>query len=38
VDQAFDLGADGFVAKPVTIEELEAAIEKALKTNGGSGA
>lgn len=34
VDQAIELGADGFVAKPVTIDELEAAIEKVLKTNG----
>ncbi|HSQ18716.1 MAG TPA: response regulator [Anaerolineales bacterium] len=33
VDQALELGANGFVAKPVTIEELEAAIEKALSTN-----
>ena len=30
VDQALELGANGFVAKPVTIEELEAAIEMAL--------
>jgi CheY-like chemotaxis protein len=37
VDQALELGADGFVAKPVTIEELEAAIEKALKENGRAG-
>lgn len=37
VDQALDLGANGFVAKPVTIEELETAIEKALKTNGSAG-
>ena len=28
VDQALALGANGFVAKPVTIEELEAALEK----------
>jgi CheY-like chemotaxis protein len=28
VDQALALGADGFVAKPVTIEELEAAITR----------
>jgi len=34
VDQAIELGADGFVAKPVTIDELEAAIDKVLKTNG----
>jgi CheY-like chemotaxis protein len=34
VDQALELGADGFIAKPVTIEELEAAIEKALTANG----
>nr|CAI78556.1 CheY-like receiver [uncultured Chloroflexota bacterium] len=37
VDQAIELGADGFVAKPVTIDELEAAIEKVLKTNGAYG-
>ena len=37
VDQAIELGANGFVAKPVTIEELEAAINKALTTNGSSG-
>jgi CheY-like chemotaxis protein len=37
VDQALALGADGFVAKPVTIDELEAAIEKALKAYAGSG-
>lgn len=30
VDEAMDLGADGFIFKPVTIEELEAAINKAL--------
>jgi len=34
VDQAIELGADGFVAKPVTIDELEVAIEKVLKKNG----
>jgi two-component system chemotaxis response regulator CheY len=34
VDQAIGLGANGFVAKPVTIEELEAAIAKVLKPNG----
>ena len=31
VDQALGLGADGFVAKPVTIDELESAIAKAVK-------
>ena len=36
VDQALDLGANGFVAKPVTIEELDEAIVKALSTNGNS--
>lgn len=34
VDQAIELGADGFVAKPVTIDELEAAIENVLQQNG----
>ena len=29
VDEAMDLGADGYVMKPATIEELEKAIEKA---------
>ena len=29
VDEALDLGADAYVFKPVTIEELEAAIKKA---------
>jgi DNA-binding response OmpR family regulator len=32
VDEAMDLGADGFIFKPVTIEELEMAINKALMT------
>ncbi|TLM97573.1 response regulator [bacterium] len=31
VDQAMALGASGFVFKPVTIEELESALRKALK-------
>ena len=30
VDQAMELGADAFVFKPVTIDELEAAIHKAI--------
>jgi DNA-binding response OmpR family regulator len=30
VDEALDLGADAFVFKPVTIEELEGAIHRAL--------
>lgn len=30
VDEAMALGADGFVFKPVTLEELEAAVEKAI--------
>lgn len=30
VDQAMKLGANGFVSKPVTIEELESVIQKAL--------
>lgn len=31
VDEAMELGADGYVMKPATIEELEKAIEKALQ-------
>lgn len=31
VDQALDLGADGFIAKPVTIEELESALNQAIQ-------
>jgi DNA-binding response OmpR family regulator len=31
VNEAMELGADGYVMKPVTIEELEQAIEKALQ-------
>ena len=31
VDEAMAMGADAFVFKPVTIEELEAAIERAVK-------
>lgn len=31
VDKAIKLGADGYVTKPVTIEELERAIESALR-------
>jgi len=30
VDEAIDLGADGFIFKPVTIDELEEALNKAL--------
>jgi len=30
VDEAMDLGADGFIFKPVTIDELEEALNKAL--------
>jgi DNA-binding NarL/FixJ family response regulator len=30
VDEAMKLGADAFVFKPVTIEELEGAIERAM--------
>ena len=30
VDDAMDLGADGFIFKPVTIDELEEALNKAL--------
>jgi DNA-binding response OmpR family regulator len=31
VDKAMELGADGYVSKPVTIEELEKAINEALQ-------
>jgi DNA-binding NarL/FixJ family response regulator len=31
VDQAMTLGADAFVFKPVTVEELEAALGKAMR-------
>ena len=31
VDRAFSLGADGFIIKPVTIDELEAAIGRAIQ-------
>ena len=31
VDQALALGADGFIGKPVTIEELERALDKAVQ-------
>ena len=31
IDRALGLGADGFVGKPATMEELEAAIQSALK-------
>lgn len=31
VDEAMDLGADGYVMKPVTLEELEKAIESAFQ-------
>jgi CheY-like chemotaxis protein len=31
VDQAFSLGADGFIIKPVTIDELQTAIVKAIQ-------
>jgi two-component system KDP operon response regulator KdpE len=34
VDEAMELGADAFVFKPVTIDELERAIEKALLARG----
>lgn len=30
VDQAYDLGADAFVLKPATLDELESGIDKAL--------
>jgi len=31
VDEAMELGADGFIFKPVTIDELEEAINRAMK-------
>ncbi len=34
VDQAMNLGADGYVTKPVMIEELDAELKKALKRRG----
>jgi CheY-like chemotaxis protein len=34
VDEAMKLGADAFVFKPVTIEELESAIQRALAAHG----
>jgi two-component system chemotaxis response regulator CheY len=34
VDRALALGADAYVTKPVAIEELEQAIEKAFKAHG----
>jgi DNA-binding response OmpR family regulator len=34
VDEAMQLGADAFVFKPVTIEELESAMAKALSARG----
>ena len=34
VDEAMGLGADAFVFKPVTIEELEGAIQRALAAHG----
>jgi CheY-like chemotaxis protein len=34
VDQAMTLGADAFVFKPVTVEELEAALGKAMAKRG----
>lgn len=35
VDEALDLGADAFVFKPVTIEELEGAIQRAFAAHRG---
>lgn len=35
VDEAMGKGADAFVFKPVTVEELEAALRKAIKTGQG---
>ena len=34
VDKAISIGADAYVTKPVAIEELEAAMEKAFKAHG----
>lgn len=36
VDEAMNYGADAFVFKPVTVEELEAAIGKAIDVRGGA--
>ena len=35
VDEALDLGADAFVFKPVTIEELEGAVQRAFAAHQG---
>jgi DNA-binding NarL/FixJ family response regulator len=35
VDEAMDYGADAFIFKPVTLEELEAAIQKAIALRRG---
>lgn len=35
VDEALELGADAFVFKPVTIEELESALAKAIQAHAG---
>jgi DNA-binding response OmpR family regulator len=35
VDHAMELGADAYVTKPVAMEELEAAMKKALSAHGG---
>jgi CheY-like chemotaxis protein len=37
VDEALAKGADAFVFKPVTIEELEGAIQKAVRARKGTG-
>ena len=34
VDQALALGADGYITKPVSIDELEAALKKAILAHG----
>jgi CheY-like chemotaxis protein len=34
VDRALELGADAYVTKPVAIEELQAAMDKAFKAHG----
>jgi DNA-binding response OmpR family regulator len=34
IDQAMDLGADAYITKPVSIDELEAAIQTGFKNHG----
>ena len=34
VDRALALGADGYITKPVTLEELESAVSQAIEKHG----